>query len=117
MSISARATHVMSTMLVVVFACSGSAWASIVRTAHCQMQMADCHSQAASLSCCGPSAPIPNDRAQLPQSAPAPVHGVSPALMDRSIVHTPAPGAVHSDRSSRRVRVVDLQLLHRSLVI
>jgi hypothetical protein len=86
MSISARAKYVMSVMLVVIVACSGSAWASIDRTTHCRIQLEDCHHRVAALACCGPTAPAPIDRASLPQGAPSPVDVVSATLMDYSFV-------------------------------
>jgi len=116
MSISARAKHVMSIMLVVVVACPGSAWASIDRTTHCPMQLENCHHRVAVLACCGPTAPTPIDRASLPQCAPSPVHVVSATLMDHSSLHALVPGT-GSIRTSRWIRVLDLPILHRSFVI
>jgi len=103
-------------MLVVIVACSGSAWASVDRTTHCRMQLEDCHHRVAALACCGPTAPAPIDRASLPQGAPSPVHVVSATLMDQSPLHASTPGA-GSIRMSRCIRVLDLPVLNHSFVI
>jgi hypothetical protein len=106
----------MSTLLAVTLACSGKAWASIDQTAHCPMQMADCHNQAAVITCCGPSAPVPIDRPALPQFARSPLHAVSAVLMDGCLFNPAARTGAHRQPSSD-TRAVDRQLLHRSFVI
>jgi hypothetical protein len=115
MSISARAKHVMSAMLVVVVASSGSAWASIDRTTHCMKQMNDC-STTALITCCVPTAPIPIDRATLPMFAPSPSHVSTASLMDHFTIDAPSAPAL-SVPSPHWLRVLDLPILHRSFVI
>jgi hypothetical protein len=103
-------------MLAVTLTCSGTAWASIDQTAHCQMQVTDCHNQAAVVTCCGPSAPVPIDRPALPQFARSPMHAVSAVLMDGCLLNPAARDPAHRQPSSP-MRVVDRQLLHQSFVI
>lgn len=115
MSISACAKHVMSAMLTVVIAFPGVAWPSADRTTHCMKQMACCQHTAA-VTCCLPTAPTPIDRMLLPQVAPSPEHVAHATLMDTVI--TPLLSAPHPDvPSAHWVRVLDLPLLHRALVI
>ena len=115
MSISACATHVMSAMLAVVIAFPGAAWASVERTTHGPTQMERCHHTAA-FTCCLPAAPAPSDRAQLPKVAPSPVHVPHAALMDSFLPPKP-PMAVSDVPSPHWVRVLDLPVLHHTLVI
>ena len=115
MSINARATHVLSTMLIVIVACSGSAWTPTDRTTHCPAPMHACHDVDV-ITCCGPSAPAPIGQVQLPESAPSLTH-VSPApLMDASVLQAPRVCIAHVP-SQHWVRVLDLPTLHRSFVI
>jgi hypothetical protein len=115
MSISAHAKHVMSAMLIVVFAYSASGWASVKRTTHCLHQADDC-CPAEVITCCGPTAPTPIDRVPLTQFAPPSLHVSTVSLMDHSLL--PAPSASAGDVPSPHwVRVLDLLTLHRSLVI
>jgi hypothetical protein len=115
MSISVRARHVMSAMLVVVFACSGSAWASIDRTTHCMKQADDC-THTAVITCCVPTAPIPIDRAALPEYALPPSHVSIASLMDWFVPDAPCVPAL-SVPSPHWLRVLDLPILNRSFVI
>ncbi len=115
MSISAHAKHVMSAMLIVVFASTASGWASVNRTTHCQHEAHDCCSTEV-ITCCGPTAPTPIDRVPLTQFAPPSLHVSPVSLMDHSLVPVPSACSGHV-RSPHSVRVLDLLTLHRSLVI
>ena len=115
MSIGGRATHVISAMLVVVVAFSGSARASVDRTTHCLSQDEDCHDVDV-LTCCGPSAPIPFDRVLPPWFASSPVHVRSAAPMDCIARQMQVLRTQHVP-STQWVRVLDLQVLHQSFVI
>jgi len=115
MSISARAKHVMSAMLIVVFASSGSAWASIDRTTHCMKQSDDCCTTDV-ITCCAPSAPIPIDRAPQTGVAPPQSHVSPTPLMDDSVPQGPSRPALHVP-SPHWLRILDLPVLHQSFVI
>jgi len=115
MSISVRATHILSTMLIVIVACSGSAWASTDRTAHCPAPMHACH-EVDVITCCGPSAPAPIGQVQLPEAASSLTHVQAAPLMDESVPQAPRVRGAHVP-SPHWVRVLDLPTLHRSFVI
>ena len=115
MSISARATHVLSTMLIVIVACSGSAWTPTDRTTHCPAPMHACHDVDV-ITCCGPSAPAPIGQVQLPESASSLTHVSTAPLMDVSVLQAPRVSIAHVP-SQHWVRVLDLPTLHRSFVI
>lgn len=115
MSISARATHVLSAMLIVVFACSGSAWVPLDRTTHCPAPMVDCHDVAV-ITCCAPAAPAPLVRPPVPEYATSPVHVSSTPLMDDIVPQAP-PVTMADVSSPHWIRILDLPTLHRSFVI
>ena len=115
MSISERATHVLSVMLIVVSASAATGWASIEPTTHCNQQTNSCTPEA-SLTCCCPTAPTPIDRTQRPQLAPPSAHMSTTSLMD-DILPT-APSLAWTDVTSAHwLRNLDLGLLHRAFLI
>ena len=115
MSISARATHVMSAMLIVVLAFSAPAWTPVARTTHCSTQVEDC-CQKAVLSCCGPSAPVPIERTPQQEIARPQLHVATASLVDVVLVSV-ATAAPPDVPSPHWVRVRDLPTLHRTFLI
>ena len=115
MSISARATHVMSAMLIVVLAFSAPAWTPVTRTTHCSTQMGDC-CQMAVLHCCGPTAPVPTERALQQEIARPQLHVATASLVDVVLVSV-ATAAPPDVPSPHWVRVRDLPTLHRTFLI
>ncbi len=85
MSISVRATHILSTMLIVIVASAGSVWASTDRTTHCPAPMHVCY-EVNVITCCGPSAPAPIGQVRLPEAA---------SLMDASVPQAPRVCVAH----------------------
>lgn len=81
MSISDRVTHVSSITLILVLALATAGWTSLERTTHCLRQTRSCTSRAL-LTCCGPTAPTPIDRIQLPRQAPPTTYVSTASLMD-----------------------------------
>jgi hypothetical protein len=132
MSISARARHVMSAMLIVVVAGSMTGWKPIERTAHCQPMQDHCDAGVTTestdcvvddacdqqmLVCCALPAPLPVDQAPLPQAAPSPADADSATLVDtsREVLGREAPPA--DITSPHWVRVLDLPILHQTFLI
>jgi hypothetical protein len=126
MSISARGRHVLSIMLIVVLATSAPAWTTTDRTTHCRQQTGTCaqgdpcttadRGERTSLACCDLPAPIPIDRARLPQGAPPPAGESIAALMDH-VVAPRDPARPSRITSPHWLRALDLPVLHQSLVI
>ena len=114
MSISARATHVMSAMLIAVFAWSAPAWPQARQTRHCPAATAEC-CQSAVTSCCGPTATVPAMSVARQDGAPPPSYVSTAALMDRFLPRPVSPRT--TVRSSQWLRALDLPTLHRALVI
>ena len=114
MSISARATHVLSTMLIVAVASTAAGWTRVQRsTGHCTQHTQTC-TPVASLTCCCPTAPAPVNQARTPRLAPPLAHVLPAPLMDG--VHS---GALASSAVSAHhpLRTIDLGLLHHTLLI
>lgn len=78
-------------------------------------QMACCQHTAA-VTCCLPTAPTPIDRMLLPQVAPSPEHVAHATLMDTFVPPTLLTRQA-GVTSPHWVRVLNLPLLHRTLVI
>lgn len=129
MSISARVRHVMSAMLIVVFASTASAWTAFERTTHCQPQAPACDGGTCSrgepweddpcgqarLACCALAAPIPAERVPLPQPAPSPADGSIASLIGHVSPTSVLTG--RRVRSPQWLRALDLPVLHQTLVI
>jgi len=115
MSISARATHVMSAMLIVILAFSAPAWTPVARTTHCSTQVEDC-CQKAVLSCCGPTAPVPIERTLQQELARPHLHAEPASLVDVVLVPVSTASPPHVP-SLHWIRVLDLPTLHRTLLI
>jgi hypothetical protein len=117
MSISARATHVLSTMLIVAFASTAAGWTRVQRsTGHCTQHTHTC-TPVASLTCCCPTAPAPVDRARTPRLALPLAHVLPAALMDHAAPRV-APGSrCRLASSGQRRRLVDLGLCNPPLLI
>lgn len=115
MSISARATHVMSAMLIVVLAFSARAWTPVARTTHCSTQMEDCCEMAV-LSCCGPTAPVPIERTLQQEIARPHLHVATASLVDVVTVPVSTTAPPHVP-SPHWLRVIDLPTLHQAFLI
>lgn len=118
MSISERATHVLSTMLIMVFASAVAGWTSIAPTTHCTRQTHSC-TPVVSLTCRCPTASNPVDRVQPPQLAQPEANVSTGSLMDDM---TPVPpidttSFVVNFNFPRVLCDLDLGMFNRALLI
>jgi hypothetical protein len=117
MSIGRRATHVLSTVLIVAFAGLTAGWTAAGRDGdHCRRQQHPCAPEA-SLDCRCHISPISADAARLPDSAPPQTTPCQASPMDIVSIQPSTQTRWIAATSPHLRRHLDLGLLHRTFLI